>query len=453
MSDSLVRVSRRVEWGARWPTPKSAGATRARPRGRSATLLGHRDDVSAGGIIRPGLGRPRDPRPSTPRVERRTGSRRPTYDRGASPVPIRFPPDNFKHSLTLFSKSFSSFPRGTYSLSVSRRYLALDGIYRPIWAAFPNNPTRRQRLAVRQVPGTTGLSPSLAPHSMGLAPGPSQRTLLQTTIRMAKAARFSYWALPGSLAVTRGILRVFPPDLGSQSEQGLRSRRRLPAGVLFRARASDTTSSHAGPGRAEPPLVVPRCPWGKVFFSQPRQGGQGRPICSPPTTRRTARGGAAGHGVGGEHVGRDAQVTVFEVGRHGHAAGDRLALPLSLGTDRAEWLFVCSRPGPSGAADSEPVGAGHEREARGFDGRFAPGRATVAAGHRVQLVRLGRVRFVESTMILPQVQWTFIALSGGRTANVAAIRTLHRTIQSVGATGGVYKGQGRSQRELMTRAY
>ncbi|KAH0437603.1 hypothetical protein IEQ34_026206 [Dendrobium chrysotoxum] len=26
-------------------------------------------------------------------------------------------------------------------------------------------------------------------------------------------------------------------------------------------------------------------------------------------------------------------------------------------------------------------------------------------------------------------------------------------LQSVGATGGVYKGQGRSQRELMTRAY
>ncbi|KEH17022.1 senescence-associated protein, putative [Medicago truncatula] len=42
---------------------------------------------------------------------------------------------------------------------------------------------------------------------------------------------------------------------------------------------------------------------------------------------------------------------------------------------------------------------------------------------------------------------------GQRTTHVAAIRTLHRTIQSVGATGGVYKGQGRSQRELMTRAY
>ncbi|BFG37415.1 hypothetical protein CerSpe_236890 [Prunus speciosa] len=31
---------------------------------------------------------------------------RSTSDRGASPAPIRFPPDNFKHSLTLFSKSF-----------------------------------------------------------------------------------------------------------------------------------------------------------------------------------------------------------------------------------------------------------------------------------------------------------------------------------------------------------
>jgi hypothetical protein len=33
------------------------------------------------------------------------------------------------------------------------------------------------------------------------------------------------------------------------------------------------------------------------------------------------------------------------------------------------------------------------------------------------------------------------------------IRTLHQHIQSVGATGGVYKGQGRNQRDLMNRAY
>ncbi|QCE14242.1 hypothetical protein DEO72_LG11g1241 [Vigna unguiculata] len=77
--------------------------------------------------------------------------------------------------------------RRALSLSVSHQYLALDGIYRPIGAAFPNNPTRRQRLVVRQGQGTTGLSPSLAPPSRGLGPGPPLRTLLQTTIRTPKA--------------------------------------------------------------------------------------------------------------------------------------------------------------------------------------------------------------------------------------------------------------------------
>ncbi|THG04530.1 hypothetical protein TEA_028893 [Camellia sinensis var. sinensis] len=105
-----------------------------------------------------------------------------TSDRGASPVPIRFPPNNFKHSLTLFSKSFSSFPHDTCLLSVSCPYLALDGIYRPIRATFPNNPTRGQRLVVRQGLGMTGLSLSLAPLSRGLGPSPLLRTLLQTTI-------------------------------------------------------------------------------------------------------------------------------------------------------------------------------------------------------------------------------------------------------------------------------
>ncbi|KAL0745692.1 hypothetical protein Bca101_101810 [Brassica carinata] len=126
----------------------------------------------------------------------RTGLLRSASDRDASPAPIRFPPDNFKHSLTLFSKSFSSLPRGTCSLSVSRPYLALDGIYRPIGAAFPNNPTRRQRLVVRQGPGTTGLSPSLAPLSRELGPGPSLRTLLQTTIRTPKTSDFQAGLFP-----------------------------------------------------------------------------------------------------------------------------------------------------------------------------------------------------------------------------------------------------------------
>ena len=37
--------------------------------------------------------------------------------------------------------------------------------------------------------------------------------------------------------------------------------------------------------------------------------------------------------------------------------------------------------------------------------------------------------------------------------DTAAIRLIHRITQSVGATGGVYKGQGRNQHELMIRAY
>ncbi|KAL2248132.1 UNVERIFIED_CONTAM: Protein TAR1 [Sesamum indicum] len=164
-----------------------------------------------------------------------------TSDRGASPAPIRFPPDNFKHFLTLFSKSFSSFPRGTCSLSVSRLYLALDGIYRPIRAAFPNNPTRRQRLVVRQGPGTTRLSPPPAPLSRGLGPGPPLRALLQTTIRTTKP--------PNSLV---GLFPVPSPLLGESF-----GRRRWRLWVQRDARADDaergTTTREL---RIQPPLVV-----------------------------------------------------------------------------------------------------------------------------------------------------------------------------------------------------
>ncbi|WZY71590.1 hypothetical protein YC2023_003830 [Brassica napus] len=164
-------------------------------------------------------GEPTGRRPEHADAEARREARAADHDLGsdvsagdASPAPIRFPPDNFKHSLTLFSKSFSSLPRGTCSLSVSRPYLALDGIYRPIGAAFPNNPTRRQRLVVRQGPGTTGLSPSLAPLSRELGPGPSLRTLLQTTIRTPKTSDFQAGLFPVRSPLLRESLLVsFPP--------------------------------------------------------------------------------------------------------------------------------------------------------------------------------------------------------------------------------------------------
>ncbi|KAL0642178.1 hypothetical protein Bca4012_102662 [Brassica carinata] len=46
----------------------------------------------------------------------------------------------------------------------------LGGIYRPIGAAFPNNPTRRQRLRGATGSNAAGLSPSLAPLSRNLGP-------------------------------------------------------------------------------------------------------------------------------------------------------------------------------------------------------------------------------------------------------------------------------------------
>jgi len=57
-------------------------------------------------------------------------------------------------------------------------------------------------------------------------------------------------------------------------------------------------------------------------------------------------------------------------------------------------------------------------------------------------------------LLLPlsvKVHQTFHVNAQELSAN--AVRIIHRNTQSVGATGGVYKGQGRNQHELMTRAY
>ena len=54
--------------------------------------------------------------------------------------------NNFTYSFTFFPKFFSSFPHGTCSLSVSRKYLALEGHYLLISAAVPSNTTHDGRL-------------------------------------------------------------------------------------------------------------------------------------------------------------------------------------------------------------------------------------------------------------------------------------------------------------------
>ncbi|PHT26259.1 Protein TAR1 [Capsicum baccatum] len=214
--------------------------------------------------------------------------RRSTSDRGASPAPIRVPPDNFKHSLTLFSKSFSSFPRGTCSLTVSRPYLALDGIHRPIWVAFPNNLTRRQRLVVRQGPSTTGLSPSPAPPSRGLGPSPPLRTLLQTTIRTTEPPDSKAGLFP----------RVVPPDLGSRSE-------RLSAKGSWSPNARRAVAAATKRVELQPPLAATSVDVDS-HLGQPRARGLREASIRPATTARPAVGARC---EGGDAM-RDAQADV-----------------------------------------------------------------------------------------------------------------------------------------------
>ncbi|KAG6397783.1 hypothetical protein SASPL_144244 [Salvia splendens] len=76
------------------------------------------------------------------------------------------------------SHSSSSYPEGNFGGNQ-----LLDGIVHHLLGPdryAHSNPSQKVK-----GPGTTGLSPSPAPLSRGLEPGPSLRTLLQTTIRTA----------------------------------------------------------------------------------------------------------------------------------------------------------------------------------------------------------------------------------------------------------------------------
>ena len=171
MLDSLVRVSRRAGYDHflriltthRHPrrtaqlhaqtqqklSPTLGTATTPPPENRDAHCLSPTRDVPR----KPTSG----PQASIPRVEpilspgRRARSTRPAQhqprtEHATAPLAARnrFPLSNFRYSLTLFSKFFSSFLHSTCSLSVSCHYLALDGIYHPLWPAFPSKPTRRR---------------------------------------------------------------------------------------------------------------------------------------------------------------------------------------------------------------------------------------------------------------------------------------------------------------------
>ena len=127
--------------------------------------------------------------------------------------PMRTPSSpTVSNLLTLFPKFFSSFLCSTCSLSVSHRSLALEGVYLPIRAAIPNNPTRRTR-SFRRYAGRTGLSPSLARLSRRLRPhsnaGPTPSVYNSTA---ARAVDFKLGLLPlRSPLLRQSLLFSFPP--------------------------------------------------------------------------------------------------------------------------------------------------------------------------------------------------------------------------------------------------
>ncbi|KAK7296334.1 hypothetical protein VNO77_50474 [Canavalia gladiata] len=210
MSDSLVRVSRRAEWGTHRSMP---GACRCRSTSNRRTLPSTIAMMTSPQEFQhPRLGPPSQS--ASINVPSRLADRltpfhiRPRHIAGPHPLPSR----QFQALFDSLFKVLFIFPsRYLFAIGLSPIF-SLGRNLPPDWAAFPNNPTRRQRLVVRQGPGTTGLSPSLAPPSRGLGPGPPLRTLLQTTIRTPKVTDFHGGLFPVRSPLLRESLLVsFPP--------------------------------------------------------------------------------------------------------------------------------------------------------------------------------------------------------------------------------------------------
>ena len=122
----------------------------------------------------------------------------------------RFPFNNFTCYLTLFSKCFSSFDHSTCALSVSSRYLALEGVYLPL---------EQHSQTTRLVEG--------ASHGLGVLPDgaltlygvpfqgtrkvPHQKHPLQITTR-TRGPDFKFELLPlHSPLLRQSLLVSFPP--------------------------------------------------------------------------------------------------------------------------------------------------------------------------------------------------------------------------------------------------
>jgi hypothetical protein len=122
----------------------------------------------------------------------------------------RFPFNNFTCCLTLFPKCFSSFDHSTCALSVSGRYLALEDIYLPFRAAFPNYSTRRRSFTKAWYPTRRGSHPLWRPvpgNSEGTAPKASS-----ANYNSGLGPDFKFELLPlHSPLLRQSLLVSFPP--------------------------------------------------------------------------------------------------------------------------------------------------------------------------------------------------------------------------------------------------
>jgi len=100
------------------------------------------------------------------------------YDRWS----LSFPVQQFQARLTLFPKSFSSFPQGTCLLSASSLYLALDEIYHPLYGPIPRIVTLRTHAVHRGLQQNARFSPTTMPFSKGLSVAPPLAFCLAATI-------------------------------------------------------------------------------------------------------------------------------------------------------------------------------------------------------------------------------------------------------------------------------
>ena len=207
MSDSLVRVSRRVEWGAHRPTP-GARKCRSTPNQRAlpSTIVMM---TSPRAFQQPRLGPPSQS--ASVDVSSRLADRhepfhiRPRHIAGPHPLPSR----QFQALFDSLFKVLFIFPsRYLFAIGLSPIF-SLGRNLPPDWGCIPKQPD--SPTAPR---GATGSEHNGA---LTLSGAPFQGTWARSAAEdaspdynsNAEGDRFSWWAYPGSLAVTKVILVSF----------------------------------------------------------------------------------------------------------------------------------------------------------------------------------------------------------------------------------------------------